>query len=46
MFSWLVFHLNLDVEPTGEGMACGGLPIPFTCFAVPDVGNIYLIWND
>ena len=30
----------------GDGMAYGALPFPGTGCPVPDVGNIYLIWND
>ena len=29
----------------GEGVAYGGLPFPGTGCPVPDVGNIYLVWN-
>ena len=40
-------HCNdIDVLLMGEGKACGGLPFLGTGCPVPDVGNIYLIWND
>ena len=29
-----------------EGVAYGGLPLPDTGCPVPDVGYIYLVWND
>ena len=29
-----------------EGMAYGGLASPGTSYPVPDVGNVYLVWND
>ena len=29
----------------GKGMAYGGLPFPGTGYPIPDVSNIFLIWN-
>ena len=36
----------LNVELMGVGVANGGLPFPGTVYPVPDVGNIYLIWDN
>ena len=38
--------MDLDVKLMGETTVYGSQPIPGTGYSVPDIGNIYLLWDD